>query len=150
MSTTFEDYFAFLERLGRVLEELTEIAREKTGAVLTGRMSDLDKCMRREQALSLSLRSMDKKREQMLTELGLQGIPLSGLTAHCPEAHRLRAKAVTETLRRQFTCYQSAAEVARNTLECHLHQIERVEQAASGGAARTWTPSAGGVADIRA
>jgi len=143
---TFEEYFAFLERLGKTLEELTGLAKKKTAAVRQDDLRTVDACMRREQALSLSLRSMDKKREEMLAGLGLSGAPLSDLSERCPEEYRLQAKKAQETLRSQFQLYRSSAEVARTTLECNLHQLEKCIEEASGRPARP----GGGLADVRA
>ena len=145
MAASFEQYFAFLRELGRTLEQLTALTKEKTEAVHRDDLGAVNDCMKREQAISLSLRSMDVKREKMLSELGMAGVPLSGLAAHCPAELRLEARQVEEELRNQLAVYRSAAGVARATLEISLHQIEKMmeeegERPAGGGT----------VADIRA
>jgi len=149
-TTTFDSYFDFLSQLGQNLEQMTELTQEKIAAVRAKDLHKLDACMRKEQVFSLSLRSMDIKRDKMLKELGLSGVPLSGLTAHCPEEYRLRAKQVTETLQNQFACYQGAAEVSRTLLECNLHEIEkRIGTAPASVAGPSQRPS-GSMTDIRA
>lgn len=146
MEEQYRAYFAFLEQLGGELEQLTELARRKNQAAARADLLQVDECMKREQALSMSLRGMDKKRETLLGELGLTGAPLSALPERCPESLRMEAKAAAEKLRRRYRIYQSAAEAARTTLECNLHQIEKhLDEEAAGqtGAAHPFT-------DIRA
>ena len=145
MAVSFEQYFAFLRELGQTLEQLTALTKEKTEAVRRDDLGAVNDCMKREQALSLSLRSMDVKREKMLAELGMTGVPLSGLTAHCPAELRLEARQVEEELRNRLAVYRSAANVARATLEISLHQIEQMIDEEGD------RPVGGGtVADIRA
>ena len=126
MYEAYREYFAFMDQLGRKLEELTALAREKTEAVRRDDLLAVDGCMKREQALSLSLRAMDRKREKLLERLGLRDVTLSGLAQGCPEDIRGEAKAAAERLRDRYTLYRSASDVARTTLECNLHQIERL------------------------
>ena len=80
--------------------------------------------MKREQAMSLSLRGYDQKREAMLAALGLTGVPLSRLEEHSPEEHYLAVKAAAEELRRQYEIFQAASQAARTTLEVNLRAIE--------------------------
>jgi len=144
----FETYLDFLGQIGKTLEQLTELEKQKAAAVRADDLRSVDACMRREQALSLSLRSMDIKREKMLSELGLRGVRLSGLIEHCPEKYRLQTKEAVETLHRQFAVYQGAAEVARTTLECNLHELEKLIGSKTSAAAPP-RPT-GGMTDIRA
>ncbi len=146
MRVTFAEYLRFLEKLTGVLEQLTDIAKEKCGAVRKDNLAGLDDCMKREQVLSLSLRSMDRQREKMLAELGLSGVPLSGLAHRCPEELQMQAKQTADKLRRQFKVYQSAAETARSMLEINLHEIEKHMGA---GASNDGAPS-DPVTDLRA
>ena len=136
-----------MQELGEVFEKLTALTKEKTEAVHRADLGAVNDCMKREQALSLSLRSMDLKREKMLSELGLTGVPLSGLAAHCPAELRQEARQVEEQLRSRLAVYRSAADVSRTTLEISLHEIDKMiadEGKGEGPSDR------GTVADIRA
>ena len=145
MYEAYREYFAFMEQLGRALEQLTELAKEKTVAVRRDDLLAVDECMKREQALGLSLRAMDKKRDKLLAAIGLENVTLSGLAQHCPEELQQEAKNAAEKLRDRYDLYRSASDVARTTLECNLHQIERMM------ADEADAPLGGGtIADIRA
>lgn len=147
MAASFEQYFAFLQELGAVFEKLTALTKEKTEAVRQGDLGAVNDCMKREQAISLSLRSMDIKREKMLSELGLKGVPLSGLAEHCPAELRQEARQVEEQLRSKLAIYRSAAGVSRNMLEIGLHEIDKM---IAGEGKDEGPADRGTVADIRA
>ena len=90
--------------------------------------------MKQEQAVSLSLRSVEQKRAVMLEQLGLKGVDLRHLQEHAPAEFDLETKRVAEELRRQYTLFQTASQVARDTLECNLREIQRVQAQKQGDA----------------
>ena len=126
MSLNHHDYLSLLREVSTTLEQLTDIAQHKTDAVLRDDLMGLDECMKQEQALSLALRGFEQKRLAALPGLDLVGVPLSMLSVHYPLDCQSEAKAVSEGLLNQYLIYNSAAEVARSTLECNLHQIEKI------------------------
>lgn len=123
------EYLTLLENLGGKLEELTDLERTKALAVGRSDLEELEECMKREQVMSLSLRGLDQKREKLLSALGLTGVPLRDLAERAPEGVRMEAKAAAEKLRQKYEVFQSASDVARNTLECNLHAIEKLQKA---------------------
>ena len=120
------DYLSLLQEVQKTLVQLTEIAQSKTDAVCGDDLMGLNDCMKREQALSLALRGYEQKRLAAMPVLGLEGVPLSMLAAHYPLDSQMEAKEVSESVLRQYHLYKSASEVARTTLECNLHQIEKI------------------------
>ena len=120
----YEAYIAFLGQLSDTLDTLTAIEKEKTDAVRRDDLNALNEYMKREQAMSLTLRSMDQRRMKLLKELGLEGATLADFAARCPEELRGEARAATEKLRGSYAIYRSAADLARHTLERNLRQIE--------------------------
>lgn len=125
MDATFEGYLDHLDKLDGVLEELTGLAKAKAKAANKGELGTMDQVMRREQALSMSLRSMEQKRQEFVSKLGLGGSVLSALPDKVPEELRPRAKKTSEGLLRRYMLYKDASEVARTTLECNLHMVEK-------------------------
>lgn len=127
MTAQWQEYLKLLDQLGGVVEQLTEIEQEKTAAVSNGDVDGVDDCMKREQALSMSLRGMEQRREKLLGQLGLQKVPLRELEEHAPQGMEMEVKAAAEELRRQYNLFQVASQVARDTLECHLRAIEKAQ-----------------------
>ena len=144
MNEAYREYFGFMDSLGELLEQLTELEKEKAAAVRRDDLLAVDECMKKEQALSLTLRAMDKKRDALLAGMGLKNVRLSGFEQQCPEELRKEAHTVCERLRSRYLLYRSAADVARTTLECNLHQVERML------ADESERPVGGAIADIRA
>ena len=140
MNSLWKDYLALLTNLSQTLEKLTAIERRKTDAVSQGNLPVVEDCMKQEQVFSLSLRSLEQKRIKLLTQLGLADVNLRHLQEHAPEEYDLETKQVVEELRRQYTLFQAASEVARNTLECNLRQIERIQQAQGNDASGDHLP----------
>ncbi|MBD5162036.1 MAG: flagellar protein FlgN [Oscillibacter sp.] len=125
----WKKYLTLLDGLGETLEKLTEVERTKTQAVSRGDLEAVEECMKQEQVISLSLRGTDQKRDRMLAQLGLTGVHLRDLAEHAPAELAMETKAAAERLRRKYEVFQSASEVARNTLECNLRAIERLQKA---------------------
>ena len=134
MMEAYQNYISLLGELAGTLEALSQVERNKTQAVRKDDLAGLNECIKQEQTASLQLRGLDKKREEALDTLGLRQIPLSQLPQHYPEPLRLEAKKTVEHLQQQYQLFRSAAQVARSTLECNLHEIEKI-LAQEGGAA---------------
>ncbi|MBR2131743.1 MAG: flagellar export chaperone FlgN [Oscillospiraceae bacterium] len=120
-----EALLTLFESLTQQLEQLTELAKRKTITVRKNDLLALDQILKEEQAIALSLRGLEQKRVTLLQQLGLQNIPLSDLPMHAPDMLRQKTKTTVDHLKSQYQIYNSAAQVARNTLECNLHEIEK-------------------------
>jgi hypothetical protein len=107
------------------LEQLSTLACEKVTAVRNDDLMALDSILRQEQALSLSMRGMEQRRVELLEALNLQTVPLSRLPNSYPKDMQLGARKEVEALQNQYRVYQSYAEVARNTLETNIRDIEK-------------------------
>lgn len=125
----WKEYLKLLNSLSQTLEKLTELERTKTVAVSRGDLDGVEACMKQEQVHSMTLRGLDQKRDKLLAQLGLTGVPLRQLGEHAPEELKEETKRTADLLRRRYDVFQSASEVARNTLECNLHAIEAMQKA---------------------
>lgn len=140
---------ALLWELEQTLEKLTQTQREIAQAVRSDDLSALSECMKRQQALSLSLRNIDQRRVKLQEKLGLERIRLSELPAAIEDKEeRLEVKKAADALSAQYKVMQSAAEVARSSLECSLHEVEKM-MTNMGIDPRQVQEQAGGVIGIR-
>lgn len=124
----WKDYLGLLENLAGVMDQLAEIEQEKTACVSRGDVNGVDACMKREQALSMSLRGLDQRREKMLAQLGLGNLSLRELEDHAPQGLEMETKKAAERLRGSYALFQGASQLARDTLECHLRAIEKAQK----------------------
>lgn len=126
MNPVYQEYLAYLEELGGMLEQLTQVARAKAIAAHNGDLEQLDQCMKQEQAFSMSLRGMDQRRDQMLAQMGLQGVVLTQLAANYPQELRSQAAQTAERTLKCYDGYVAASNAALTSLECVMRDIERM------------------------
>ena len=124
------ELLSLFEALTGHLDKLTELAKQKTLVVRKSDLIELDQILREEQALSLALRGAEQKRTALLQKLGLTNVPLTELATKAPESLQQKTRNTVDALRRSYQIYASAADTARNTLECNLHEVERFLAAA--------------------
>lgn len=129
----WSEYLAMLRKLTKTLETLTDVEQTKTKAVMAGDLAVVEKCMKQEQAASLTLRGLDQKREKMMDQLGMRGVPLRQIMDHCPPGQEEQTRQTADVLRRQYAVFCGASDVARSTLEKHLHVMEEMQKEFSGG-----------------
>ena len=125
MESQFRAYLGVLEELSGVLDRLTPLAMQKAEAARAGDLLAMDEVLKQEQALGLNLRGLELKRQKLVPQLGLDGVPLSGLVERCPAGLADEARKAAAALRKSYEIYRSCSNMARNTLELNLHQIDK-------------------------
>jgi len=149
--TAHADYLKVLRDMTVEMEKLCSTSRRKTAAVKQDDLKQLADILKEEQVISLSLRSLEHRQIKLQQQLGIEQVPLRDLHHNYPETMRADAKQTAERLREQYRQYRSSAEVARNTLECNLHEIEKILQQTPGYAPEAdFVPPAGLRTDFRA
>ena len=118
----YPELLRFLEELDGALTSLTALQDEKRAAAQD--LDGLNACMKREQALSLALRGLERRREPLLASLGLAGTALRDLPQRCPPEHRGETARAVEKVLRSYQVLQSAQGAARTVLEGRLRQVE--------------------------
>ena len=136
MDELYEAYFTLLEKLGEFLDRLTELAKTKNVAAQRGDVLTVNECMKEEQTIGLNMRHMDQRREKLLAVLNLQGAPLSAMPERCPPKYRQAARAAADALLAKANVYRAAADAARVTLECSLHNVEKLIETKTAGQPR--------------
>lgn len=126
MNEPYISYLSLLNEMISAFESLTVLTQEMAAAVRRDDLTAVEQVMKREQAMFLTLRGLEQQQATQLSQLGLTGVPLSQLHTSYPQNLQLQAKETAENLKRQFTIYQGAAHVTRDTLECNLYEIDRV------------------------
>ena len=150
MKAQYEEYLSYLGELSDLLEKMTETVKTKGAAARTGDLVEVDKCMKQEQVYSMTLRSMDQKRDKLLKAMGLSGVSISGLADHYPQELRLKASQAVELAQRRYQVYVSASDSARTTMECALKDIERMFPSGTKPASDTPEPPPRMKTDFRA
>jgi len=123
------------DKITDILTQLAELERDKAAAVRKDDLTALDKSLKQEQVLALSIRGLEQKRTDLLSQFGLLELPLSDLPGKFPADQRMEAKKTVDRLRDAYQIYRHAAEVARDTLECNLHELDKIVSGMGGAPA---------------
>ena len=126
MNTQYQELFALFREIGAGLERLTGLATKKLEAVQRDDLETLNEMMNQEQAETLVFRGIERKRETLLSALGLSKVPLAALPAACPAEFREEAEQAVQALQDRYREYRSYADAARQALEHGLAEIEQV------------------------
>lgn len=118
-------YFSFLSQLRQALDSLTALEQEKIQAVQAGDLEALDACMKREQVATLDLRGRERKRTELLRQLGLEQVSLRELPDHCSPQDRGQAAELSEQVLRSYQVLSSAQQAARTLMESNLRRIQQ-------------------------
>ena len=127
MNKDYAELAKLLEELAQTVDLLSQSQREITAAARAEDLAALGECMKTEQAYALTLRNLDKKRQEMQSRMGIADHTLRMVRSAAPdeESGRLIRQAETR-LSESYKVLQSASEIARSTLECNLHQVEKM------------------------
>ncbi len=126
MEPVYEEYLGYLDELSKLLVQMTETAKNKAAAAREGDLVKVDGCMKQEQVYSMTLRSMDQRRDKMLRAMGISGTALSQLADHYPPPMQARAAKAAELAMSRFESYMSASNMARTSMEIALREIARM------------------------
>lgn len=132
MEDVYHAYLTLLGELNGDLDRLTELAHQKTDAIRNDDLIALDDVLKQEQVMSLSLRGLEQKRQKLLAQLGPEGVSLDDLFNQYPAEMQPQVKDTAEALQQSYKIYRSAADAARMSLECNLHEIEKFIEKAGG------------------
>lgn len=80
------------DKITDILTQLAELERDKAAAVRKDDLTALDKSLKQEQVLALSIRGLEQKRTDLLSQFGLLELPLSDLPGKFPADQRMEAK----------------------------------------------------------
>lgn len=127
MNAQIEELLKLLDSLTTTVHELGDVQKKVVEAVRGDNLEQLGECMKREQALALFLRNVDQRRAKLQQEMGIEKLTLAELPAQISdETLRKKVRTAAEKLASEYRIMQSAADVARSSLECSLHEVDNM------------------------
>ena len=105
------------------LEKLAEVQQKKLNAVHDNDLVLLDECMKQEQAAVMKSKSLDRKREAILLELGFGGLSYRKILENISEEKRAVAAPLFEKLRAAVINFNELNNQIKTSIEVNLHSI---------------------------
>lgn len=127
-----EELIVVLKDIGGLLRQNIPLEQEKLKAVRENKVSFVEDCMLKEQAVLLKMRGLEQKREQILREAGYEGKTLREILQELSPEERNKLQPVIDEFLTSVQDFNSLNEESMKLIRLNLHQI-RKEQAARGG-----------------
>lgn len=121
--THIEEFGKLLDDFSKVFEQLTSLQQEKIQAVQQDDLQSLDHCMQREQALSLQIRGLQRKKDKTHEALGMQAVSLRQVPEHLSAEDRAQIEPAISHFQTAYEIYSSSATASRAVLETVLQEI---------------------------
>lgn len=114
-----------LQETNHFLMEVTQVEQKKYEATLENNVLVVEDCMKKEQALLLRLKGLDKKRERALQALGKPDATFREMIATLPETERAPLENMFAQMQQNLKKYKEVERNAQNALEVHVHCIDK-------------------------
>jgi FlgN protein. len=107
------------------LDNLADVQQEKLNAVHKKDLIALDKCMKQEQAAIMKSKSLDKKREGILLDLGFGGLSYKQILEKLSEEKRAVAAPLFHKLKTSTDNFNDLNGLIKTAIEVNLHSINK-------------------------
>lgn len=121
-----EQFEQIINQLIALFDEQLPLEQEKLRAVQEDNVAAVEDCMKREQAVVLKLRGLDKKREDILKANGWEGRTFREIIELVPPEKQPDYRLLLERLENAISLFQNANECALDTMRIHQREIEKV------------------------
>ncbi|MGE4213280.1 MAG: flagellar export chaperone FlgN [Anaerotignaceae bacterium] len=105
------------------LDKLADVQQKKLDAVHNNDLALLDKCMKQEQAAIMKSKSLDRKREAILLDLGYSGLSYKQILEKVSEEKKKVSAPLFEKLRIATNNFNELNNVIKTAIEVNLHSI---------------------------
>lgn len=127
-----EELIVVLKDIGDLLKKNIPLEEEKLKAVRDNKVSFVEDCMLKEQAVLLKMRGLEQKREQILKAAGYEGKTLREILEKVSPEERARLQPVIDEFLTNVQNFNSLNEESMKLIRLNLHQIEKAQAAREG------------------
>ncbi|MCI8645240.1 MAG: flagellar protein FlgN [Firmicutes bacterium] len=121
-----DQFEQIINQMIALFEENLPLEQEKLRAVQEDDVAAVEDCMKREQAVVLQMRGLEKKREDIQKANGWAGLTFREIIAKAPREKQHAYSQLLEKLENSISLFQDANECAMDTLRIHQKEIEKV------------------------
>lgn len=119
------DFIALIEEFIRLFESLTAIEQKKLDSAIENKITFVEECMNKEQALILRLRGLEQRREKLQHTLGLDNLTFRQIIEQAPPDAAGELKPLFDRLSRQVRDFQAVNESAKDVIALNLHKLQQ-------------------------
>ncbi|HIW84838.1 MAG TPA: flagellar protein FlgN [Candidatus Dorea gallistercoris] len=120
-----EELTEVLKEITSLLDEYRPLEEEKLKAIQENKVSFVEACMRKEQALLLQMRGIEKKREEILEANGWTGKTLKEVISGLDAEQRRKIQPAFDALVFSIQNFNCLNEESMKLLRLNLHRIQR-------------------------
>ncbi len=121
--TTIIDFHNIVIHLIELLEALISIEKDKLESITSKNLDVLNNCIKNEQVLVLKLKGLDKKREQILSALGYDGLTYKEIISRLPAEEKEESSKLFATLQKTTDDFHAINDSVKVALDVNLHVI---------------------------
>lgn len=121
-----EQFQKIIRDLIVLFEEHLPLEQRKLEAIQQDDVSGVEECMKQEQALTLKLKGLDRKRESIQKELGWEGKPFREIVDAVPAENRQELRKLFDQLTNIVTIFSETNKEAMTAMEVHLRDMQKV------------------------
>lgn len=123
--TQIEELGKLFDDFSGLFDQLSALQQQKIEAAQQDDLNALDRCMQREQAISLQFRGMQRKKDALHQSMGLENVSLRQLPDRLSKADRAQIAPAITQFQNSYALYCSTAAASRAFLETTLQEINR-------------------------
>ena len=120
-----EELMTILQETNHFLLEVTQVEQKKYEATLENNVVVVEDCMKKEQALLLKLKGLDKKREKALQNVGKPNATFREIIATFPEEQKMPLDKLFAQMQENLKKYKEVERNAQSALEFNIHCIDK-------------------------
>ncbi len=136
--------------LTEVFDELTQIANLKLQATKDNRLSIIDECMTKEQAIILKLKGLEVKRENAMEEMGFAGLSFREILEKADQNDREKYIPAFEGLSRSIQMFRLTNDEVVVMLNLSVREWEKKINKTNDRGTRIYTEDSTQMTDMKA
>lgn len=117
---------AVIAELIELFDQLSETETKKLKAVVDNNLKTLEECMKEEQASILKLKVLEKKREDVQVELGLQGQSFKEIISGLSDEAKSEMEESYQKLEASLSNFNKHADSTKTAIETNLYSIDNI------------------------
>lgn len=119
----YDEFIAVISEMTKVFTNLIQVERRKLRASLDNDMDTLKSCMAKEQAASMELKGLERKRIDIQTSLGMQDLSFREMVDKAGPDYEYELSTSLNLLSNAMTDFENMSDEARTVVEMNIANL---------------------------